>query len=94
MLIPLANKIIVRRLDAESRTPGGIMLPDSAKEKPCKGIVLSVGPGRTTDNGIHIAMEVKPQQTILFGKYAGNEVEHEDEKLVILTEPEVMAVIK
>ena len=89
---PLEDRIVVRTLDAEEKTAGGILLPDTAKEKPQRAKVLAVGAGRLTDEGKRIALTVKPGDTILFGKYAGTEVKWDGEDLKILRENEVLAV--
>ena len=90
---PLDDRIVVRPLDAEEKTAGGILLPDTAKEKPQRAKVLAVGHGRVTDEGKRVALTVKAGDTILFGKYAGTEVKWNGEDLKILRENEVLAVI-
>ena len=90
---PLDDRIVVRALEAEEKTSGGILLPDSAKEKPQRAKVLAVGDGRLTDEGKRIALTVNPGDTILFGKYAGTEVKWNGEELKILRESEVLAVL-
>ena len=92
-VVPLGDKLVVRRLETEAATAGGIMLPDSAKEKPQQGKVLAVGPGKFDTNGKRIEPEVKVDDTVLFAKYAGTEIEL-DEKLVILREEEILGVIQ
>lgn len=90
---PLDDRIVIRSLDAEEKTAGGILLPDTAKEKPQKAKVLAVGTGRLTDEGKRIPLDVKVGDVILFGKYAGTEVKWKDEDLKILRESEVLAVV-
>jgi len=91
---PLDDRIVIRSLDAEEKTAGGILLPDTAKEKPQKAKVLAVGTGRLTDEGKRIPLDVKVGDTVLFGKYAGTEVKWNGEDLKILRESEVLAVIE
>jgi chaperonin GroES len=90
-LQPLDDRVVVRRLEAEEKTAGGIVLPDSAKEKPQKGEVMAVGPGKMLDCGKRAAMEVKAGDTVLFGKYSGNEVELEGDELVIIRADDILA---
>jgi len=90
---PLDDRIVIRSLDAEEKSAGGILLPDTAKEKPQKAKVLAVGTGRLTDEGKRIPLDVRVGDTVLFGKYAGTEVKWKGEDLKILRESEVLAVI-
>ena len=90
---PIDDRIVVRPLDAEVKTAGGILLPDTAKEKPQRATVLAVGQGRVTDEGKRVPLSLKAGDTILFGKYAGTEVKWNGEDLKILRESEVLAVI-
>lgn len=90
-LQPLDDRLIVKRLDDESVTAGGIVLPDSAKEKSQKGSVVAIGPGRRLDNGKRAALEVGVGDTVLFGKYAGSEVKIDGEEYTILRESELLA---
>jgi chaperonin GroES len=90
---PLDDRIVIRALDAEEKSAGGILLPDTAKEKPQRAKVLAVGAGRLTDEGKRIPLDVKPGDTVLFGKYAGTEVKWNGEDLKILRESEILAVI-
>lgn len=92
-LTPLGDKIIVERQEAEDKTSGGIYLPDSAKEKPKQGKVISVGPGKVLDNGERGALTLKVGDLVLFTSYAGTEVEHEGKELLIMSESDVMAVL-
>jgi len=90
---PLGDRIVVRRLEEETKTAGGIYIPDSATEKPSEGEVLAVGNGRTANNGDLIAMEVKSGDKVIFGKYSGSEVKVGDETLLIMREEDVLAVV-
>jgi len=92
-LTPLGDKIIVERLEAEDKTSGGIYLPDSAKEKPKQGKVISVGPGKVLDNGERGALTLKVGDLVLFTSYAGTEVQYEGKELLIMSESDVMAVL-
>ncbi len=91
---PLQDRILVRRLDAEEEEVGGIIIPDTAKEKPQEGAVMAVGPGKVTDDGKRQAVEVKKGDRILFAKYAGTEVKVEGEELLIMREDDVLAVLR
>jgi chaperonin GroES len=90
---PLDDRIVIRSLEAEEKSAGGILLPDTAKEKPQRAKVLAVGAGRLTDEGKRIPLDVKVGDTVLFGKYAGTEVKWNGEDLKILRESEVLAVL-
>lgn len=90
---PLHDRIIVQRLDEGEQQIGGIIIPDSAKEKPQQGKVLAVGDGRMTDEGTRIPLDVQPGDLILFGKYSGQEITLEGEEYLIVKEDEVLAVI-
>jgi chaperonin GroES len=90
----LGDKVLVERVEAESKTAGGIVLPDTAKEKPQRGKVIAVGNGRTTDEGKKIAMEVKAGDQILFGKYSGSEIKMEGEEYLILREEDVLGIVE
>ena len=90
-LRPLDDRIVVRRLEAEEKTEGGIVLPDTAKEKPQRGEVLAVGEGKLNDNGKRSKLEVALSDTVLFGKYAGTEVKVQGEELIIMRESDVLA---
>jgi len=94
-LTPLADRIIVKPLEAEEKTKGGIILPDTAKEKPQEGKVVAAGKGKILDNGSVQAMEVKVGDTVLYGKYSGSEITtKEGEQFLIMKEEDVLAVIK
>jgi len=93
-LKPLGDRIIVKALEAEEKTKGGIVLPDTAKEKPQQGEVIAVGTGRTLDNGKVVPLEVKKGDKILFGKYSGDEVKVGVEDYLIMRESDVLAIIE
>jgi chaperonin GroES len=90
---PLEDRIIVRTLEAEGKTAGGIIIPDNAKEKPQKGEVVAVGPGKTSDLGVKITMSLKKGDTILYGKYSGTEVKVDGQEYLIMRESDVLAVL-
>lgn len=92
-LVPLGENIVIKRLDAEETTCGGIVLPDSAREKPQEGRVLSVGDGRLLPDGTRASHQVSEGDRILFPKYSGAEVEIDGEDLLIMTEREILAVV-
>jgi chaperonin GroES len=91
---PLADKVIIQRTEAESKTAGGIVLPDSAKEKPKRGKVIAVGEGKILDNGSRAPMSVKKGQEVLFTSYAGAEVKMDGKEYLIMDESEIMAIIE
>jgi len=90
-LEPLADRLVVKPIEREEVTKGGIVLPDTAKEKPQEGEVLAVGPGRLSDDGKRIAMDVKVGDIVIYAKYGGTEIKMEDEELVILRESDILA---
>ena len=90
---PLHDRVVVRRLDSEEKTKGGIIIPDTAKEKPSEGVVVAVGPGARDDSGKIIAPDVKAGDRILFGKWTGTEVKLDDQELLIMKESDIMGVI-
>ena len=90
-LQPLGDRLVVKPLEGEEKTRGGIILPDTAKEKPQEGKVLAVGPGRLTDDGQRIAMEVKVGDVVLYVKYGGTEVKIDGEELIVLRESDILA---
>jgi chaperonin GroES len=91
---PLHDRILVQRLDdKQEKSEGGIIIPDSAKEKPQRGKVTAVGNGKTLDDGTKVALEIKKGDKVLFGKYAGTEVKIEGDEFLILREDDVLAVI-
>ena len=89
---PLHDRVLVRRLDSEKKTAGGIVIPDSAAEKPMEGEVVSVGNGKLLDNGELRALEVKAGDKILFGKYSGTEVKVDGEELIVMREDDIMGI--
>jgi chaperonin GroES len=93
-LQPLDDRLVVKRLEAEEKTAGGIVLPETAKEKPQRAEVLSAGPGKLLDNGKRAGMDVKKGDIILFGKYAGTEVKVAGKELLILRESDVLAKVE
>ena len=90
---PLGDKVVVKRLEAEERTAGGIVLPDSAREKPQQGKVLSVGQGRLLDNGDRGEIQVGEGDRVLFTSYAGTEIEVDGDELLIMSESDILAVL-
>ena len=92
-LRPLQDRILVQRVKEEEKTKGGIIIPDTAKEKPAEGKVVAVGNGKLDDSGKRIALEVKKGDRILFGKYSGTEVKIESEEYLIMREDDVLGVI-
>ena len=91
---PLHDRVVVRRLDEEKTTAGGIALPDSATEKPMEGEVLSVGNGKISENGDVRPLDVKAGDKVLFGKYSGTEVKVDGEELLIMREDDIMAIVE
>ena len=91
---PLHDRIVVRRIDAEEKTKGGIIIPDTAKEKPQEGEVVAVGPGARNDKGDLIALDVKPGDRVLFGKWSGTEVKVDGQDLLIMKESDILGVIE
>ena len=91
---PLQDRILVKRIEEEEKTKGGIIIPDTAKEKPQEGEVVAVGPGRLTEEGKRIAIEVKKGDRILFSKYSGTEVNIEGDEHLIIREDDVLGVVE
>src|SRR5665213_1236046 len=91
---PLHDRVVVRRIDAEEKTKGGIIIPDNAKEKPAEGVVVAVGPGARDDSGKIVKPDVKEGDRILFGKWTGTEVKLDDQELLIMKESDIMGVIE
>jgi chaperonin GroES len=91
---PLHDRVLVRRVEAEERTPGGIIIPDTAKEKPVEGEVLAVGPGARDDSGRIVPLDVKVGDRVLFGKWAGTDVIIDGEDRLILKESDILGVIE
>jgi chaperonin GroES len=93
-LRPLHDRVVIRRTEEERTSPGGIVIPDTAAEKPIRGEVIAVGQGKLLDNGEVRALELKKGDKVLFGKYSGTEVKVEGEELLVMREDDVMAVIE
>jgi len=93
-LKPLGDKVIVEVLKAEDKTKGGIILPDTAKEKPQEAKVIAVGSGKALSNGKVVPLDVKPGDTVIFGKYSGNEVKVDDKEYLIIEFDDILAVVK
>ena len=91
---PLHDRVVVRRMAEETTTASGIVIPDSATEKPSEGEVIAVGKGKTTDNGTVIAMDVKVGDKVLFGKYAGQEVKVDGDEVLMMNESDIMCVLE
>jgi chaperonin GroES len=91
---PLHDRVLVKRVDAEEEVRGGIVIPDTAKEKPQEGEIVAVGDGKVLDSGQTVAMSVKAGDRVLFGKYSGSEVKLEDEEYLIMREDEILGVLK
>ena len=91
---PLHDRVVVRRLDAEEKTAGGIIIPDTAKEKPMEGEIVAVGPGARNEKGELVALDVKAGDRVLFGKWSGTEVKIDGEDLLIMKESDVMGIIE
>lgn len=91
---PLGERIVIKVLESEEKTKSGIVLPDTAKEKPQMGEILAVGSGKTLENGQKVPMEVKVGDKVLFAKYAGTEVKLDDEEYMVLKESDVLAIIE
>jgi chaperonin GroES len=91
-LRPLQDRVLVKRIDEESKTKGGIIIPDTAKEKPQEGKVIAVGRGKVTDDGTLQALDVKKGDRVLFNKYSGNEVTVDGEELLIMREEDILAI--
>ena len=91
---PLQDRIIVKRVEEETKTKGGIIIPDSAKEKPAEGKVISVGKGKVNNDGKLIPLDIKEGDLILFGKYSGTEVKIEGEEYLIMREDDIVAIIE
>ena len=93
-LKPLQDRVIVKQDEAEEKTKSGILLPDTAKEKPTRGKVISVGPGKLDDKGRAMPLGVKVNDTIIYGKYSGNDIEVDGKKFVILRESEIFGILE
>ena len=93
-LIPLADRLVVEPIEQEDTTSGGILLPETAKEKPQKGKVIAVGPGKLDDSGKRVKMEVKEGDRVLYARYSGTEIKVEENKVLILRESDVLALVE
>jgi chaperonin GroES len=93
-LKPLGNRVVVKPIEEEDVTAGGIVLPESAKEKPQKGEILAIGPGERDDDGKRIKMDVAEGDTVLYAKYSGTEIKLDGEKLLILRESDILAIVE
>jgi chaperonin GroES len=91
---PLHDRVVIRRLTAEEKTAGGIIIPDTAKEKPAEGEVVAVGPGARNEKGIVVPLDVQPGDRVLFGKWSGTEVKIDGEDLIIMNGSDIMGVIE
>ncbi len=91
---PLHDRVVVRRVEEDERTKGGIIIPDTAKEKPMQGEVIAVGPGARNEKGDLVALDVKPGDRVLFGKWSGTEVKLDGQELLIMKESDIMGVIE
>ena len=90
---PLADRVVVKPLPAEDKTKGGLIVPDTAKERPQQGEVVAIGPGRVSDDGMRIPAEVKVGDKVLYGKYTGTEVDYEGTEYLIMREADIFAII-
>ena len=91
---PLHDRVVIRRVDAESKTTGGIIIPDTAQEKPMEGEIVAVGPGARDEKGTLVPLDVKKGDRILFGKWSGSEIKLDGEDLLIMSESDIMGVIE
>ena len=91
---PLHDRVVVKRVDTETKSAGGIIIPDTATEKPMQGKVIAVGPGARNENGELVALDVKKGDTVLFGKWSGTEVKIDGDELLIMKESDIMGVIE
>jgi chaperonin GroES len=91
---PLHDRVIVKRLEEQEKTKGGIIIPDSAKEKPIEGKIIAVGSGKVTENGKRIPLQVKEGDRILFGKYSGTDIKIEGEEHLIMREDDIIAIVE
>jgi chaperonin GroES len=93
-LRPLADRVVVKPVEDQDKTPGGIILPDTAKEKPMKGEIISVGPGSLNDKGERVKLDVKKGDVVIYGKYSGTEFKLDNQEYLILRESDILAVIE
>lgn len=94
MLKPLADRVLIKVVEAEEKTKGGILLPDTAQKKSQRGEVLAVGPGKVAENGTRIPLDLKVGDKVLFARYAGTDIEDNDEQFLLIAERDVLAVIE
>ncbi|HNV13024.1 MAG: co-chaperone GroES [Actinomycetales bacterium] len=90
---PLEDRILVKSLEAETTTASGLVIPDTAKEKPQEGEVLAVGPGRMTDKGVRVAMDIKVGDRVIYSKYGGTEIKHGGQEFLLLSARDVLAIV-
>ncbi len=90
---PLADRVLIQPLEDEQTSPGGIILPDTAKEKPMRGRIVAVGKGKLDDSGKHVAMEVKADDVVLYGKYSGTEIKVDGSDYLIMRESDILAIV-
>ena len=90
---PLHDRVVVKRIEAEQKTAGGIIIPDTAKEKPMQGEIIAVGPGARDESGKLVPLDVKPKDKVLFGKWSGTEVKIDGDELLIMKESDIMGVL-
>ena len=93
-VVPLGDKVVIKRFEADAMTAGGIVLPDAAKEKPTKGKVIAVGPGKLSEKGKPMELSVRVNDVVYYGKYSGTDVEVNGEKFVILRESDILGVLE
>ena len=93
-LMPLNDRVLVKRLESEEKTAGGLYIPDTAKEKPSKGEIVAAGPGKVAEDGKRVALAVKAGDTVLFNKYAGTEVKLDGIEHLVMREDDILAIIK
>jgi chaperonin GroES len=91
---PLHDRVVVRRIEEDTKTAGGIIIPDTAKEKPMQGEIIAVGPGSRDDTGKIVPLEVKPGDRVLFGKWSGTEVKIDNEELLIMKESDILGILE
>ena len=91
---PLQDRVLVKPLDSETKTPGGIIIPDTAQEKPQEGKIIATGPGKKTEDGTVLPLDVKKGDRVLYGKWSGNEVQIDGEDMMIMNESDIMGIIR
>jgi len=91
---PLHDRVVVRRIEEETKTAGGIIIPDTAKEKPMQGEIIAVGPGARDESGKLVPLDIKPKDKVLFGKWSGTEVKIDGDELLIMKESDILGVIE